>query len=43
MSDFTDAADAGESDEPPVKPARRGLFGRRTRYSSKPLTVGCSL
>ena len=22
---------------------RRGLFGRRTRYSSKPLTVGCSL
>lgn len=28
-----DAADAGESDEPPVKPARRGLFGSGFRLS----------
>ena len=30
-----DAADAGESDEPPVKPARRGLFGSGFRLSNR--------
>lgn len=30
-----DAADAGESDEPPVKPARRGLFGSGLRLSNR--------
>ena len=30
-----DAAGAGESDEAPVKPARRGLFGSGFRLSNR--------